>query len=168
MHESNRRLQASRSFSHIPAAVDAEDGNNASSIDAVNVPDQNNINKLTRIMEKTRNISLLFPNKTIAGNTSFVNQQYQHLEQILHPMQHQHESWVQQQYKKVLKTPQPKPVENDLPPLPIENDPHIFDLLAKDTPSFIHYGKSDATITSATVEKLIEKITREMGTYYMY
>lgn len=168
MHESNRRLQSSRSFSHIPAAIDAEDNNNASSIVVVNVPDQNNINKLARMIEKTRNISLLFPNKTITGNTSLVNQQHQHLEQILYPMQHQYESWAQKQSKKVLKKSQPKPIENNPPPLPIENDPHIFDLLAKDASSFIHYGKSDATITSATVEKLIEKITREMGTYYAY
>jgi hypothetical protein len=50
-----------------------------------------------------------------------------------------------------------------LPSPPIENDPQVYDLLAKDSAHFIHYGKSDNTVTSATVEKLIEKLTKEMG-----
>ncbi|CAO3683276.1 unnamed protein product [Rhizopus stolonifer] len=50
-----------------------------------------------------------------------------------------------------------------IPKEPIENDPHVFDLLYKDALYFIHYGKSDSiTVTSATVEKLVEKLTREM------
>lgn len=54
-------------------------------------------------------------------------------------------------------TEQPEP--------PIENDPHVFDLVSKDSSHFIHYGKSDTTVTSATVEKLVEKLTREMGMF---
>ncbi|KAG0175082.1 hypothetical protein DFQ29_007243 [Apophysomyces sp. BC1021] len=55
------------------------------------------------------------------------------------------------------------------PPPPIENDPHVFDLLEKDSPRFIHYSKRDSsagcTMSSATVEKLVEKLTREMGNF---
>lgn len=51
------------------------------------------------------------------------------------------------------------------PPPPLENDPHVFDLLFKDSAHYINYGKCDATVTSATVEKLIEKLTREMGMF---
>ncbi|CEI98392.1 hypothetical protein RMCBS344292_12501 [Rhizopus microsporus] len=49
------------------------------------------------------------------------------------------------------------------PKEPIENDPHLFDLLLNDSLHFIHYGKTDSTVTSATVEKLVEKLTREMN-----
>lgn len=55
--------------------------------------------------------------------------------------------------------------ENKLPEPPIENDPHVFDLVSKDSSHFIHYGKCDTTVTSATVEKLVEKLTREMGMF---
>lgn len=55
--------------------------------------------------------------------------------------------------------------ENKVPEPPIENDPHVFDLLSKDSSHFIHYGKCDTTVTSATVEKLVEKLTREMGMF---
>ncbi|KAI7888719.1 ras guanine nucleotide exchange factor domain-containing protein [Mucor mucedo] len=50
---------------------------------------------------------------------------------------------------------------------PIENDPHVFDLVSKDSSHFIHYGKSDTTVTSATVEKLVEKLTREMDNDFL-
>lgn len=54
------------------------------------------------------------------------------------------------------------------PPKPIENNPHVFDLLSKNSSLFIHYGKCDnTTITSATVEKLIEKLTLEMGKFFI-
>lgn len=53
----------------------------------------------------------------------------------------------------------------DPPPPPIENDPHVFDLITKDSSHFIHYGKCDTTVTSATLEKLVEKLTREMGMF---
>lgn len=158
MHESNRRLQASRSFSHIPV-VAAGAADNA----VMDLPDQTT--KLSRMLEKTKSISLLFPNKTITGTSHHHQQQHrQHVDQILDPMQQdQHESWIQQTSTETLTSQPAASVESRPPPLPIENDPHIFDLLAKDTCRFIHYGKSDATITSATVEKLIEKLTREMG-----
>lgn len=157
MHESNRRLQASRSFSHIPV-VAAGAADNA----VMNLPDQTT--KLSRMLEKTKSISLLFPNKTITGTSHHQQQHRQHVDQILDPMQQdQHESWIQQTSTETLTSQPAVSVESRPPPLPIENDPHIFDLLAKDTCRFIHYGKSDATITSATVEKLIEKLTREMG-----
>lgn len=55
--------------------------------------------------------------------------------------------------------------ENKVPEPPIENDPHVFDLVSKDSSHFIHYGKCDSTVTSATVEKLVEKLTREMGMF---
>ncbi|KAI8642467.1 ras guanine nucleotide exchange factor domain-containing protein [Parasitella parasitica] len=161
MHESNRCLHASRSFSHIPATMDNDDAGPSPGVFA-SVPDKNSTSKLTRMLGKTRNISSLFPNKTITGTTTSSHCQEHHpLQQILDPMQHpQHESWDEPQLKKA-PTP-PQSTENSPPPLPIENDPHIFDLLAKDASSFVHYGKADATITSATVEKLIEKLTREM------
>ncbi|KAI8986000.1 ras guanine nucleotide exchange factor domain-containing protein [Pilobolus umbonatus] len=54
-----------------------------------------------------------------------------------------------------------------IPPRPIENDPQVFDILAKDSLHFIHYGKCDTTMTSATTEKLVEKLTREMGNGYL-
>ncbi|KAG2211274.1 hypothetical protein INT47_006394, partial [Mucor saturninus] len=53
------------------------------------------------------------------------------------------------------------------PEPPIENDPHVFDLVSKDSSHFIHYGKSDTTVTSATVEKLVEKLTREMDNDFL-
>ncbi|KAG0165787.1 hypothetical protein DFQ30_007997 [Apophysomyces sp. BC1015] len=57
------------------------------------------------------------------------------------------------------------------PPPPIENDPHVFDLLEKDSPRFIHYSKRDSsagcTMSSATVEKLVEKLTREMDSEFL-
>ncbi|CEP10685.1 hypothetical protein [Parasitella parasitica] len=173
MHESSRCLQVSRSFSHIPAAVDNED-DLPSPVAFATASDRNNTSKLTRMLEKTRNISLLFPNKTITGSTSFpphhhhhLLQQHHPLQQILDPMQaRQHESWDEPQLKKPPQQ-QPQSTENSPPPLPIENDPHIFDLLAKDASTFIHYGKADATITSATVEKLIEKLTREMDSEFI-
>ncbi|KAI8329588.1 ras guanine nucleotide exchange factor domain-containing protein [Blakeslea trispora] len=64
---------------------------------------------------------------------------------------------------------QKKPVEKHTPPsTPIENDPHIFDLLAVDAGCFIHYGRSDdTTLTSAIVEKLVEKLTREMDNEFL-
>lgn len=52
------------------------------------------------------------------------------------------------------------------PPPPIENDTHIFDLLSKDNTYFIHYSKKNDSITSinsATVEKLVEIITKDIG-----
>ncbi|KAK4516504.1 Histone acetyltransferase type B subunit 2 [Mucor velutinosus] len=185
MHESNRRLHTSQSFSHIPAAAAAA----AIEVDSVmGLPDQTT-NKLSKMLEKTKNISLLFPNKTITGISSDNSHSHyhhhhhhhhhprQHVDQILlDPMQQQHqndESWVQPistvQTLTSLQHADAVVVvaENRPPPLPIENDPHIFDLLAKDTSRFIHYGKSDATITSATVEKLIEKLTREMDNEFI-
>ncbi|KAI9279186.1 ras guanine nucleotide exchange factor domain-containing protein [Sporodiniella umbellata] len=51
---------------------------------------------------------------------------------------------------------------NNLPKEPIENNPHMFDFLWKDSYHFIHYRKSDTAITSATTEKLVERLTREM------
>ncbi|GAN00980.1 low temperature essential 1 protein [Mucor ambiguus] len=172
-HESNRRLHASRSFSHFSAAAVEEEA-------GMSLPDPTT-NKLSRMLERTRNISLLFPNKTITGiNNDKSHSHYyhhrQHVDQILlDPMQQQHEhgeSWVQPESTvQTLTSPQQSvaavAAENRPPPLPIENDPHIFDLLAKDASSFIHYGKSDAIITSATVEKLIEKLTREMDNEFM-
>ncbi|KAL7333285.1 Guanine nucleotide exchange factor lte1, variant 2 [Mucor circinelloides] len=165
MHESNRRLQASRSFSHIPVAA-ASAADNA----VMDLPDQTT--KLSRMLEKTKSISLLFPNKTITGTSHHHyhhhHQHHQHVDQILDPMQQdQHESWIQQTSTDTLTSQPAASVESRPPPLPIENDPHIFDLLAKDTCRFIHYGKSDATITSATVEKLIEKLTREMDNDFL-
>lgn len=62
---------------------------------------------------------------------------------------------------------QPQEEEPMPPPPPIENDPHIFDLLAQDDVRFINYSKRDGgqdVMSSATVEKLVEKLTREMGT----
>lgn len=53
-----------------------------------------------------------------------------------------------------------------LPTPPIENDPHVFDVLSKDLPCFITYNNRDddtTVMTSATVEKLVEKLTSEMG-----
>ncbi|KAL9554204.1 hypothetical protein MBANPS3_002911 [Mucor bainieri] len=180
MHESNRRLHTSRSFSHIPAAAVNEEEEEEEEDAVMGLPDQTT-NKLSRMLEKTKNIPLLFPNKTIASissdNSSHPHYHHhrQHVDQILlDPMQQQHEqneSWVQPvSTAQTLTSLQPEAevlAENRPPPLPIENDPHIFDLLAKDTSSFIHYGKSDATITSATVEKLIEKLTREMDNEFM-
>ncbi|KAI9263603.1 ras guanine nucleotide exchange factor domain-containing protein [Helicostylum pulchrum] len=55
----------------------------------------------------------------------------------------------------------------DPPPPPIENDPHVFDLITKDSSHFIHYGKCDTTVTSATLEKLVEKLTREMDNDFL-
>lgn len=55
------------------------------------------------------------------------------------------------------------------PPPPIEYDPHVFDLLSEDSPRLINYSKREASqglMNSATVEKLVEKLTREMGTLY--
>lgn len=52
------------------------------------------------------------------------------------------------------------------PPPPIENDPHIFDLLQTDPNRFINYSKRESNqgaLSSATVEKLVEKLTKEMG-----
>ncbi|CAO3632709.1 unnamed protein product [Cunninghamella echinulata] len=54
------------------------------------------------------------------------------------------------------------------PPPPIENDTHIFDLLSKDSTYFIHYSKKHDNLTSsmnsATVEKLVEIITKDIDT----
>ncbi|CAO3630048.1 unnamed protein product [Cunninghamella blakesleeana] len=53
------------------------------------------------------------------------------------------------------------------PPPPIENDTHIFDLLRKDNAYFIHHSKKNetsASINSATVEKLVEIITKDIDT----
>ncbi|KAL0095249.1 ras guanine nucleotide exchange factor domain-containing protein, partial [Phycomyces blakesleeanus] len=58
----------------------------------------------------------------------------------------------------------------DTPPplLPVENDPHVYDLLAQDNPSFIHYSNRNLTMmSSATVEKLVEKLTREMDSDFL-
>ncbi|KAI9020107.1 ras guanine nucleotide exchange factor domain-containing protein [Phycomyces nitens] len=64
----------------------------------------------------------------------------------------------------VTNTPPPPPP----PPLPVENDPHVYDLLAQDNPSFIHYSNRNLTMmSSATVEKLVEKLTREMDSDFL-
>ncbi|KAI7862818.1 ras guanine nucleotide exchange factor domain-containing protein [Spinellus fusiger] len=63
------------------------------------------------------------------------------------------------------------PSSSLLPLLPVESDPHVYDLLEKDIPRFIHYSKCNAThqsmISSATVEKLVEKLTRTMDSDFL-
>ncbi|KAI9317885.1 ras guanine nucleotide exchange factor domain-containing protein [Dichotomocladium elegans] len=61
--------------------------------------------------------------------------------------------------------------QKDITPTPpIENEPRVFDLLAADTPSFITYStqeNGDRVMASATVEKLVEKLTREMDSQFL-
>lgn len=52
------------------------------------------------------------------------------------------------------------------PTPPIENDPHVFDLLANNSSQFVMFSRrndKDHIMTSATAEKLVEKLTSEMG-----
>ena len=52
------------------------------------------------------------------------------------------------------------------PTPPIENDPHVFDLLANNSNQFIMFSRrndKDHVMTSAPAEKLVEKLTYEMG-----
>ncbi|KAI7878579.1 ras GEF [Lichtheimia hyalospora FSU 10163] len=64
-------------------------------------------------------------------------------------------------------------INNDSVPLPtppIENDPHVFDVLSRDVSCFITYNNRDddtTVMTSATVEKLVEKLTSEMDSEFM-
>ncbi|KAI8145314.1 ras guanine nucleotide exchange factor domain-containing protein [Fennellomyces sp. T-0311] len=60
-------------------------------------------------------------------------------------------------------------VEPPPPPAPpIENDPHVFDLLEQNSDRFINYSKRESSqLNSATVEKLVEKLTKEMDSEYM-
>lgn len=155
---SNRHLKTSRSFSHIP--------HNAGC-------------KFSRMFgRKTLNNATLFPNKTIASITTLGNAQENAVpvwmneldnskdeptQQPPPSMQQQYTSLPDQNYNhenQDVNDNEPKP-----PPKPIENDPHVFDLLSKDSSLFIHYGKCDTTVTSATVEKLVEKLTRDMGMF---
>ncbi|KAI9494208.1 ras guanine nucleotide exchange factor domain-containing protein [Zychaea mexicana] len=54
------------------------------------------------------------------------------------------------------------------PAPPIENDPHVFDLLERNSTRFIYYGKrDDPQLTSATIEKLVEKLTKEMDSEFL-
>jgi hypothetical protein len=139
MHESNRRLQTSRSFSHLPTSS----------------------SKITRMfgrktLHTATSLSSLFPHKTITGNIKIKSShslQGDIMSTIIASASAAEEPWIQ-------LNQEPLP-----PPPPIENDPHVFDLLSKDSAHYIHYGKCDATVTSATVEKLIEKLTREMGMF---
>ncbi|KAF7729160.1 hypothetical protein EC973_004928 [Apophysomyces ossiformis] len=85
-----------------------------------------------------------------------------------------HLGWVgvedntKKQSEKYMK---PRQADESSPPPPIENDPHVFDLLEKDSPRFIHYSKRESsngcTMSSATVEKLVEKLTREMDSEFL-
>ncbi|KAI8376066.1 ras guanine nucleotide exchange factor domain-containing protein [Radiomyces spectabilis] len=64
------------------------------------------------------------------------------------------------------------PMESNVtasPAPPVENDPHVFDLLHHDSSHFIHYTQRDNTmiLSSATVEKLVEKLTREMDSDFL-
>ena len=129
-NNTNRRLQPSRSFSHIPCSTGT---------------------KLTRMFgRKTPNTAILFPNKTFNYGTSLEDEKNQL-------------PWIVQDHDfdlsqlKLNREPTPAP--------PIENDPHVFDLISGDSSLFIHYGKCDTIVTSATVEKLVEKLTREMGMF---
>ncbi|KAI7882593.1 ras GEF [Lichtheimia hyalospora FSU 10163] len=56
------------------------------------------------------------------------------------------------------------------PTPPIENDPHVFDLLANNSKQFIMFSRrndKDHVMTSATAEKLVEKLTCEMDSEFM-
>lgn len=114
-------------------------------------------NKFTRMLgRKTLNtaasLSSLFPNKTISSiSTTHKTNRQQQQEDLIH--------------LPPTKPPPPPPLTTPLPPPPIENNPHVFDLLSKDSSCFIHFAKSDTAVTSATVEKLVEKLTREMGMF---
>lgn len=128
MNQNRRRLQTSRSFSHLPAPG----------------------NKFSRLLGRktlntTASLSSLFPNKTITSSTSFFKTTP--ADSLIHLSPSQ--------------SPPPPPP----PPQPIENNPHVFDVLTKDSSHFIHFAKSDTAVTSATVEKLVEKLTREMGMF---
>ena len=67
----------------------------------------------------------------------------------------------EQRDAEALKRPEEAP-----PSPPIENDPHVFDLLEQNSTSrFITFSKRDEKLSSATVEKLVAKLTKEMGKY---
>ena len=93
----------------------------------------------------------------------------------IHPDRKKHKEKISMNASYVKEKPEKPLSPDDTPPkkqtpiekdIPIENDPHIFDLLSVDSGCFIHYGKSDDhTLTSAIVEKLVEKLTREMGMF---
>ncbi|KAI8356764.1 ras guanine nucleotide exchange factor domain-containing protein [Choanephora cucurbitarum] len=97
----------------------------------------------------------------------------------IHPDRKKHKEKMSMNVPYVKEKPDPiqKPLSPDETPkkqtpidkdIPIENDPHIFELLSVDSGCFIHYGKSDDhTLTSAIVEKLVEKLTREMDNEFL-
>ncbi|ORZ05985.1 ras guanine nucleotide exchange factor domain-containing protein [Absidia repens] len=58
-----------------------------------------------------------------------------------------------------------RPPSPPLPPPPIENDTHIFDLLTTDNSYFVHHSQRpdhSSSMSSATVEKLVEILTNGM------
>ncbi|KAI8097061.1 ras guanine nucleotide exchange factor domain-containing protein [Halteromyces radiatus] len=76
--------------------------------------------------------------------------------------------WVGIEEEQTLDT---RPNSPPPPPLPIENDTHIFDLLALDDNAyFIHYSQradQPSAMNSATVEKLVEILTKGMDSDLM-
>jgi hypothetical protein len=115
-----------------------------------------------KTLNTATSLTSLFPNKTIANHDEQEQESRESLLLLpwnkLLPEQPKDSSLLLlcEEFKQIMKPP----------PKPIENDPHVFDLLSKNSSLFIHYGKCDnTTVTSATVEKLIEKLTREMGMY---
>ncbi|KAI9258773.1 ras guanine nucleotide exchange factor domain-containing protein [Phascolomyces articulosus] len=65
-----------------------------------------------------------------------------------------------QKYQLEQEEPPPSP--------PIENDPHVFDLLERNSTRFITFSKRDENqLSSATVEKLVEKLTKEMDSEFL-
>jgi hypothetical protein len=121
-----------------------------------------------KTLHTAASLSSLFPHKTITGNASIKIKQSHSLHDLKGDIMSAiiasasssssctDDAWLG--IDDASQEPLP-------PPPPIENDPHVFDLLSKDSAHYIHYGKCDATVTSATVEKLIEKLTREMGMF---
>ncbi|KAI7899637.1 ras guanine nucleotide exchange factor domain-containing protein [Cokeromyces recurvatus] len=141
-HHHHRCMKASRSFSHIP------------------ITRNNHSNRFSRIFSRKATVSL-FPNKTITGKQKPLL--------LLDWMNDEEKDTSQNETDPSSKVTKYLPLTEDCSPPspPIENDPYIFDLLTKDSPHFIHFSKNDMTITSATIEKLVEKLTRELDNDFL-
>lgn len=126
--------------------------------------------KLTRMFGRctATTTSLLFPNKsTSTSSTKSAASMFKKKKSSSTDNDKEKEE-KQQPLSQHLSVEEKEPITaKEVPEPPIENDPHVFDLLTKDSSHFIHYGKKndDTTVTSATVEKLVEKLTREMGMF---
>lgn len=131
-----------------------------------------------RCTNTATSLTSLFPNKSTTTASSATNlKPFKKKKAAIAAAKEKEQRQKQQKQKinlekeKVIEPEQITAVEppQQIPEPPIENDPHVFDLLSKDSSSFIHYGKKndDTTVTSATVEKLVEKLTREMGMFLM-